>query len=52
LPKSPNARTRQPDLGFSGIADEIVLVLIQTDPVFDSTASSTNSPRHVAAIAV
>jgi hypothetical protein len=52
LPVSPTARMRQATLGFSGIADETVLVLMQTGRVFDSTASSTNSPRHVAAIAV
>jgi hypothetical protein len=43
---------RQDTLGFSGISDETVLVLMQTRRVFDSTASGTNSARHVAAIAV
>lgn len=52
LRDSLTARVRQATLDFSGIAGETVLVLIQTGRVFDSTASSTNSPRHIAAIAV
>lgn len=36
---------------FVDVCNETAAVSLQTLPVFDSTVSSTNSPRHVAAIA-